>query len=142
MEHISTTAKKLSPMRPRVLVAEDDPTQRAIWKQIIRLACGDADIYFAESYQTAAEILECKTISVRGIDLLVSDVFLSGEQTGFQLCKNFYHGLNGKVILVSNFGELKIPSASDSLMNHEPFYLTKPMNPEFVISMVRRVLTK
>jgi DNA-binding NtrC family response regulator len=125
---------------PKILIAENDEVQRAIWRQIMSVICKEAEIHWSDSYEGASQVIEWSAAQYEDFDLVILDVFLNGERTGFQICQDYFHALRGKVVLVSNFGNLKIPSSAESSLNQEPFYLNKPLNPNSAMAMVKNLL--
>jgi hypothetical protein len=63
--------------RARILITEDDLTQKALWKQILVKACPDAVVYWADSYALASSALDEHQKNKTPIDLLISDIFLT-----------------------------------------------------------------
>jgi DNA-binding response OmpR family regulator len=128
--------------RARILITEDDLTQKALWKQILVKACPDAVVYWADSYALASSALDEHQKNKTPIDLLISDIFLAGAENGFDLCRDYFDALKGRIILVSKFGDVQTPSHSNSLSKQEPYYLRKPLNVTQAIFTVRHLLKK
>jgi DNA-binding response OmpR family regulator len=126
--------------RPRILITEDDVTQKALWKQILVQACPDALVYWADSYRLAANTLDEHENNKTPFDLLISDIFLAGDENGFDLCRDYFNALKGRIILVSKFGDVQTPTHANTLSKFEPYYLRKPLNISQSIFTVRHLL--
>ena len=125
---------------PRILVVEDDLTQRVLWKQILHLAVENAEVHWADSYEAAAQLFKWSAMQHQEFDLMISDVFLNGEETGFELFKDYFHQVRGHAILVSNFGTVETLEPLTMQAGNEPIYLRKPLDPVQVIATVKKLL--
>jgi DNA-binding NtrC family response regulator len=139
METLSPSQTKLKKLR--ILIAEDDTTQRTIWSQVLRLVDETAEVYWADSYEAVAKTFEDTKTLVESFDLLISDIFLNGSATGFDICKDYFHKFNGQVILVSSFGEIDVPKPlAENFRRKEPIYLKKPLNVPQAVLILKKIL--
>ena len=71
----------------RALIVEDDESARLMWATIIRKIEPQTKFLFATSMEQAVSILEANKAASNSIDLIVSDFYLNGPQTGMDLWK-------------------------------------------------------
>jgi two-component system, sensor histidine kinase and response regulator len=121
-------------MSSRVLVVDDSPTQLEALRDV--LARAGFDVRTAQQGVAALE-----TLRAGGIDLVVSDVMMPG-MTGYELCRRIKdeYGADDAppVILLTSLSDPRdivrgLESGADG-------YVTKPYEPEQLISRVARVL--
>lgn len=70
--------------KTRVLVVEDDLSQQAFWGAIVGKCIGQVEIDWAVSGEEAKRMIE-NSAKRRPYRLVISDLFLAGSETGFDL---------------------------------------------------------
>lgn len=111
---------------PRVLVVEDDLTYEPIWESILRKVMSRVDLRWATDVEEAEIYIRSADEEGRPFDLVISDVFLSGYQTGIDLWQKQREVLNHKMILVSGLQPSKLIKRVGP-GSPIPVYLKKPL---------------
>ncbi len=127
-------------IRPRILIVEDDITQEPFWDYIIERAAQKAIVSWATSVAEADEMILVAQMEGTHFDLVVSDIFLSGSQTGIDLWQRFNHQLNGNFLLVSSIDPMKLQKHLTGLGS--PAYIQKPLNVHETIETVYGLLQR
>lgn len=103
--------KPQQPAKPemRVLIVEDDLALEPIWNIILRRALKGVSLDWAISSEEARKMIRAAKESKKPYGLIVTDIFLSGEETGLDLLSSAeMEKTRAKVILVSATEEAKI----------------------------------
>ena len=117
----------------RVLIVEDSPTQARILRQI--LTSHGFDVEVASDGPAGYEKF-CNS----HFDVVVSDVIMPGI-SGYELCKRIKQKSNGSntpVVLVTALNELK--DLIDGLRSGADNFISKPVNPEFLITRLKAII--
>ncbi|QLY26000.1 hypothetical protein [Bdellovibrio sp. KM01] len=113
----------------RFLIVEDDMGQWPLWETIIRSSFPNAHIDWETSEAGAEALLRHSFHTEKPYDLVISDVFLDGEDTGIDLWSRYGevsdHFVFVSSMSLSNFDAL-VHSARNTTDNL-PFYLQKPL---------------
>ncbi|MEK2689941.1 hypothetical protein [Bdellovibrio sp. GT3] len=113
----------------RFLIVEDDTGQWPLWESIIRSGFPNARIDWETSEAGAEALLRHSFHTEKPYDLVISDVFLDGDDTGIDLWSRYGEASDHFVFVSSmslgNFDSLlqSVRNTTDQL----PFYLQKPL---------------
>jgi response regulator of citrate/malate metabolism len=75
-------------MTKKIMIIEDDRACEMILRQVIQSLEGDAVIDCEESAERAALAIDKKANEGRNYDLVIADIFLSGQRTGLEFYQN------------------------------------------------------
>jgi len=115
----------------RILVVDDEPNMRALFNKIL-----GKEGYLVETASSAEEAV--KLLDKEQVDLVISDLKMEGMD-GIQLLKKVKEGRpDTPVILLTAFGT--IDSAVAAMKEGAFDYLTKPVNNDEVILVVKKAL--
>ena len=117
-----------------VLVVEDEVLIRLVLSDYLQ-ECG-FKVYEAANAEEAMEILG----SDHEVDIVFSDVNLSGSMNGFALTKWIRETHPGLSVILTS-GDAKLAAAAKELCQSEPF-LAKPYDVEAVVRQIRAQLAK
>lgn len=115
-----------------ILVVEDEVLIRLVLAEHLR-GCGYRVIE-ASSGEEAVQVLE----SEQSVEILFTDVHLSGAIDGFALSRRAKRLRPGIRVIITSGAERAAQQASD-LCDDEP-YLTKPYDPAALVREIRRLL--
>ncbi|WP_413577051.1 hypothetical protein ACLVWU_02710 [Bdellovibrio sp. HCB290] len=113
----------------RFLIVEDDMGQWPLWESIIRSAFPNAYIDWETSESGAEALLRHSFHAQKPYDLVISDVFLDGEETGIDLWSR-YGEASDHFVFVSSMSILNFDSLLQTVRKTSeqlPFYLQKPL---------------
>ncbi len=113
------------PVRKRFLVVEDDFAGQPIWEVIIRKLEPQAIIRWATSSEEAEILIEKAIQDDEAFDIIVSDIFLAGKETGLDLWKKF-HGHSAEFLLTSGMDWKEFVKMVDDVGDIKPCLLQKP----------------
>ncbi len=126
----------------RFLVVEDDMGQWPLWENIIRSAFPNAHIDWETSEAGAEALLRHSFHIENPYDLVISDVFLDGEDTGIDLWSRYGEASDHFVFVssmsFSNFDAL-VHSARNTT-DQLPFYLQKPLQVQKCKEVIQALL--
>jgi DNA-binding NtrC family response regulator len=127
-------------MRNRVLIVEDDKSCETLLRQIIHSVDPEAKIDWVENAEAAALTLVQERTRGVPYNLVISDIFLSGKLTGFDLWRiyrEFYP--SPPVVLTSS---LPIPNYLEALDGETeiPIFLPKPFFAQECKLIVKRFM--
>lgn len=126
--------------RDRILIVEDDLTFEAIWEHIIHQASRYALVEWVTSVNEAEKKIEASLQSGRPYELVISDIHLSGKQTGIDLWRRFQNRFHDRFLLVSSADHLTLLK---SLRDYaEPIYIQKPILIPEAITLVYDLLRR
>jgi response regulator of citrate/malate metabolism len=125
----------------KLLIVEDDIAFRPVWQYILERAEGAAAYDWAESVTQAEELLQKAEAAGKPYDLLVTDIFLSGARTGFDLWNLYRNKMRGKIILISSMEQQKM-AKEISDPSSAPVYLKKPIVVHECIETIYEMLHK
>ena len=118
--------------RPRILIVEDQETERRALERLLKLEKFDV--------LTARDAEEAKALIGESIDLVISDLRMAGE-SGVDLLEAWREAHPGTpFILVTAYGQ--VDSAVRAMKLGATDYLIKPVNPEQLLAAVRDVLSR
>lgn len=123
----------------RILVVEDDPTFKPIWNYILESADRHSRLTWANSVDAAEEKMQRAFDQGRGFDLVIADIFLSGNKTGFDLWQEYEAQLVGRMLMVSSLDRLKMMRLMSGHSNPPP-YIRKPLVLEECIETIYEML--
>jgi response regulator of citrate/malate metabolism len=130
---------KLATEKPalRVLLVEDDPIAANIWMGILQSLYSALHVEWVSTVSAAEGMLYD---SAEPFQLIVSDVFLSGDQTGVDFWKDHL----GKKIPVLMTSGVPARDIEKLYGNHEmrPYFLPKPIRPSIAASVVKMLVGK
>lgn len=73
------------PLPQRILVVEDDRIQWPLWRHILKTVYGNAEIEWQSTEAEAEKLLNEAALQNRPFDLVISDIFLKGRDSGIEL---------------------------------------------------------
>lgn len=130
-----TGAKKHQGVRPRrehlkrtVLIVEDDLSLEPLWRKVIQDVASDVQVYWATTEEQAEKYIRSKVHNGETFDLIIADIFLSGDRTGLDLWKR-YGEVTSNFIVTSGMSEEKATQMLGGLAPL-PYYLQKPADLE------------
>ena len=109
----------------KALVLEDDQTQWILWENVLRSCNPDMEIDWETSESGAETLIKQAYLSGHPYDLVISDVFLEGPETGIDLWNRYGEAANN-FIFVSGISFPKFESMM-SLKYGCPVYIQKPL---------------
>lgn len=131
--HISVASKQ-------ILIVEDDMTLKILWQQIVKKLDFEAQVHWATSEGTAKKAIE--EIKTKGghYDVVICDIFLSGNNTGIDLWRAFRDEPT-EFIFTSGVAEDKFKKLLES-ENGFHMFLPKPLDPRLCIAALNTALKK
>ena len=114
----------------RFLVVEDDQSQWPLWDSIIKSTHPHAEIDYETTEAGAEALLRHSFHTEKPYDLVISDVFLEGQDTGLDLWSR-YGEVSDHFIFVSSMSLKNFDSLIQSMDGESPnlpFYLQKPLS--------------
>lgn len=115
----------------RILVVEDEQAERDALARVLRME--DFEPVTATNVETALPWLD------RDVDVVVSDVRLGNGPNGVDLLQNWRERhLRTPFILLTAYGDVE--SAVNAMKLGADDYLTKPVDPDQLLSLIRRCL--
>lgn len=127
-----------SPTFKRVLVVEDDLSLRPFWELVIARHSPSAHVEWAASSERVQAKMRNSDTSSPPYDLIISDIFLAGHQTGIDLLQSMeeiYAGTKMLLVSISQQSDL-MKRARESLPNVK--FLAKPLS----VAKCERALTE
>jgi DNA-binding NtrC family response regulator len=116
--------------QPTILVVEDQPSEREALARMLRMA--------QYNVLGAASLDEAMTMADEHIDLVVSDLRL-GPHTGLEVLRQWKQRRpETPFILVTAYGD--VASAVEAMKLGAADYLTKPVNPDELLSLIEKWL--
>lgn len=118
--------------QPRIIVVEDQPSEREALARMLRLA----------NYQVvaASSVEEAMSHMDEAVDLVISDLRL-GLASGMDLLRKWKSSNpNTPFILITAYGD--VPSAVEAMKLGAADYMTKPVNPESLLQLIQKWLEK
>ncbi|MBO9666049.1 MAG: hypothetical protein J7501_04490 [Bdellovibrio sp.] len=130
------------PIALRFLVVEDDQSQWPLWESIIRANYPNAEIDWETTESGAEALLRHSFHTEKPYDLVISDVFLEGEDTGIDLWTR-YGEVSDHFVFVSSMSLRNFDSLIHSTNAPNPglpFYLQKPLSSEMCREVLKALL--
>ncbi len=124
---------------PLILIVEDDPTLEPLWAYIIEKVHPRANYVWAQSEIEAEDYIDLHQTIGRPFDLVIADIFLSGQRTGIDLWQKYDSDLTGKFLLVSGIKVDKYHKLFSSKA-FVPQFIQKPLIPQECIETVYTIL--
>lgn len=119
---------ELKQTKKNVLVVIADTTSKSFWIAAIQKAHNNTNILWANSEQEADLIIQNRLATGKKLDLVVSELFISGNKAGFDLWNKHAKPLNGKMILTSSLDRLEYIQLFEKKAP-QPEYLKEPLVP-------------
>lgn len=133
-DHPSNMALSLlyeMPKPIKVLVVEDDRIQWPLWESILKSAYSDVEIDWETTEAGAEALLRHAYQNNSPYNLVISDIFLEGRDTGIDLWNRYGEAAHNFIFVsgltLKNFDALM--STMNNLQAGGPFYLQKPVTP-------------
>jgi len=115
----------------KILVVEDDRIQWPLWESILKSAYSDVEIDWETTESGAEALLRHAFQTNSPYNLVVSDIFLEGRDTGIDLWNRYgeaaYNFIFVSGLTTKNFDALM--STMSGLKSGGPYYLQKPITP-------------
>lgn len=112
-----------------VLIVEDDPSFEPMWEYVLDHLSRTANYDWAFSVHEAERLIAINQALGKDYDLIITDIFLSGSNTGVDLWEKYNDKLNGNIIVVSSIEKDKMNQYFGA-RDLQPFYLKKPLDPD------------
>ncbi len=129
------------PKTIKVLVVEDDRIQWPLWESILKSAYSDVEIDWETTESGAEALLRHAYQNNNLYNLVISDIFLEGRDTGIDLWNRYgvaaYNFVFVSGLTPKNFDALI--NTTSRLQSTGPFYLEKPISPRLGKEMLRRL---
>ena len=119
--------RRHEPLKRTALIVEDDLSLEPLWRKVIQDVASDVQVYWATTEEQAEKFIRSKVHNGETFDLIIADIFLSGERTGLDLWKR-YGEVTSNFIVTSVMPEKKAAQMLGGLAPL-PFYLQKPADP-------------
>ena len=123
----------------RVLIVEDDVTMEPLWKYVIEAAAPGASIKWVTTEEAAEKLIASRLHMSEEFDLIIADIFLSGNKTGIDLWKRYGKG-NTQFLLMSAVSPTKFAKLL-GVGEPSPLYVQKPLNPIACIETISAMLS-
>ena len=115
-----------------ILIVDDEESLRLTFEMFLKRE-GYRNIWTAASFEEAIE-----TISHQPFDLIISDIVLGGEK-GTELLRHIREtGISCPVVMITGFPNLE--TASEAVRLGAFDYISKPVNKETILKLVRQAL--
>lgn len=111
----------------RILIVDDDTTSEILWRLIISKIDKCAQISWATSFNEAENKIKMIKESNLNYDLIITDIFLSGSNTGIDLWRKYNKHYGGKMILVSAVDPDKLSQHMNE-KKEKPIFFHKPLD--------------
>ncbi len=122
----------------RILIVDDDITSEILWNIIISKIDENANISWATSFNEAENKIKTAIESNLNFDLIITDIFLSGSNTGVDLWHKYHKQYTEKMILVSAVDPNKL-SQHMGENGGQPIFLHKPLDFNQCINIIKRL---
>lgn len=123
----------------RVLILEDDPVALKIWHFRIRQILGECEILtFPSVDHLSAEVGSNDNIG-NNFDIIISDIFLSGDKTGIEFISQLPKSVQLKTIVSSSVSSENYEKFSKE-KNLNCYFVSKPLNQQIVKEALYKVL--
>jgi response regulator of citrate/malate metabolism len=120
----------------QILIAEDDLTLQPLWSAMINKSITGAKIIWSVSSEEAQKIIQSHQQNQRAFDVIISDIFLAGSETGINfLSSDLVKNTSSRKILISAVDAKQVEQTYKHLLPGTLF-LSKPLS----IDKFRRVL--
>ncbi|MBK8201694.1 MAG: response regulator [Bdellovibrionales bacterium] len=129
----------VSPLK--ILIVEDDFTFEPIWEFIFSSLGVPVQYKWAISYTEAAKLMIHSLTQEPLFDIVISDIFLSGPESGLDLWKKFAKHFPKTFLLISRSEESKVRKHADHA-DFAPTYIRKPLEPESCIQILKEMIEK
>jgi len=129
-----------APLRPRVLIVEDDPINAIIIEDYIWKVEPGCSVQWVKSEEHAEKVIEQAEAEDKGFGLVIADYYLSGDRTGADLV-NRYHGRVPYFILMSAAGRHRLKSARVQ-ESENYFILDKPIHEKALTERLPNIFAK
>lgn len=130
----------MAPLKPRVLVVEDDPINAIIIEDYIWKIEPKCAIDWVKSEEHAEKMIEQAEAENNAFDLVIADYYLSGQRTGVDLV-NRYHGRVPYFILMSAAGKHRVKPAKIR-ENENYFVLDKPVHEKELAARLPKIFAR
>jgi DNA-binding response OmpR family regulator len=125
-------------MALRVLIVEDNLDWEIIWKLIFDIFAHEAELIWATSiFEAQNKLADIKEKGQR-MDIIISDVFLSGSLTGLDFYNAIDETYQARFLFVSSVSPSKIKSQIKK-DNRHVFVLKKPFGIKQAIAELRAI---
>lgn len=111
----------------RILIVDDDITSEILWNIIISKIDEKAHISWATSFIEAEHKIKTSIESCLSYDIIITDIFLSGSNTGIDLWHKYHKILKKRMILVSAVDPNKLSQHMGDI-DEQPIFLHKPLD--------------
>lgn len=124
----------------RILIVEDDMTLKILWQHIVKKLDFTADVQWATSEGTAQRAIDEVRKKGGHYDVVICDIFLSGNNTGIDLWRS-QRDEPTEFIFTSGVSQDKFQKLLES-ENGFHIFLPKPLDPRLCIAALNTALKK
>lgn len=125
----------------RFLIVEDDYGMQDIWEKIVLAVDPQAKIRWSTSGEGAEKQIRDRMNTKEDFDLVIADIFLTGDLSGVDLWKKYGHFGTPFVFASSVSTDRFERMVGRRRREQSPFLLQKPLNPADCIENLRLLLT-
>lgn len=124
---------------PKILIVEDDLALRPLWNKVIEKVIPKSNIQWVLSAESAERAIAAQAQRGEQFDLMVTDIFLAGNNTGIDLWRR--HGNSGSRFLVVTSAS---PAKFVRLLRGEPLppCIHKPLDLKVCVDTFAELLGK
>jgi response regulator of citrate/malate metabolism len=126
-------------MRLKVLIVEDNLDWEQIWRLVFDVLSEDSQIIWATNAVEARQHLAKVDREDDPFDIIVSDIFLSGSQTGFDLFISLNAYYKARFLFVSAVKSCKVRASLKSHL-YQLRVLQKPFRMKEAVTEIRAIL--
>lgn len=124
----------------KILIVEDDMTLKILWQQIVRKLEFAVNVEWATSEGSASKAIEEQKKRGGHYDLVICDIFLSGNNTGIDFWRD-HRDEPTEFVFTSGVSAEKFKSLLEK-ENGYHLFLPKPLDPSFCVSSLNGILKK
>jgi response regulator of citrate/malate metabolism len=124
----------------RALIVEDDLYWEPIWAHVLKVIDSRASYAWATSVSEAEQMMQKMDSAGMRFDLVISDIFVSGSQTGLDLLEKYGQHLEDCIMFVSGADKKLLESKMGSKSKY--VILQKPFSIRECVSALKAVMSR
>ncbi|WII72265.1 hypothetical protein QJS83_00090 [Bdellovibrio sp. 22V] len=126
----------------KFLVVEDDESQWPLWENIIKTTFPNSEVDYQPTEAGAEALLRHSFHVEQPYDVVISDIFLEGDETGIDLWTRFGE-VSGHFVFVSSMTLGSFDSIINNIRTSSsilPVYLQKPLSSRLCKEVIKSLL--